>query len=43
MRRGGGRAKLYDKRLKDKNAARAAYSKVPASSPNYATAQKRSK
>ena len=34
---------LYEKRLKDTNAARAAYSKVPASSPNYATAQKRSK
>jgi outer membrane protein assembly factor BamD (BamD/ComL family) len=34
---------LYDRRLKDKFAARAAYSKVPASSPNYVTAQKRSK
>jgi TolA-binding protein len=34
---------VYDRRLKDKYAARAAYSKVPASSPNYATAQKRSK
>ena len=34
---------LYEKRLKDTSAARAAYSKVPASSPNYATAQKRSK
>jgi TolA-binding protein len=34
---------LYEKRLKDKYAARAAYSKVPASSPNYATAQKRSR
>ena len=34
---------VYEKRLKDKDAARAAYKKVPASSPNYATAQKRSK
>jgi outer membrane protein assembly factor BamD (BamD/ComL family) len=33
---------LYDRRLKDKYAARAAYRKVPASSPNYQTAQKRS-
>ena len=34
---------LYEKRLRDKHAARAAYSKVPASSPNYVTAQKRRK
>jgi outer membrane protein assembly factor BamD (BamD/ComL family) len=34
---------LYEKRLKDKDAARAAYSKVPASSRNYVTAQKRRK
>jgi TolA-binding protein len=34
---------VYEKRLKNKDAARAAYSKVPASSPNYATAQKRSR
>ena len=32
---------VYERRLKNKTAARAAYSRVPASSPHYATAQKR--
>jgi serine/threonine protein kinase/tetratricopeptide (TPR) repeat protein len=32
---------LFDKRLKDKARARAAYSRVPSSSPHYAEAQKR--
>jgi len=34
---------VYEKRLKDKHAARTAYSRVPASSPNYAAARKRSR
>jgi tetratricopeptide (TPR) repeat protein len=34
---------VYEKRLNDKYAARAAYRKVPAFSPNYAPAQKRSR
>jgi outer membrane protein assembly factor BamD (BamD/ComL family) len=34
---------IYEKRLKDKFAAREAYGKVPVSSPNYATAQKRAR
>ena len=32
---------IYDKRLKNETAARAAYSKVPSSSPKYKDAQKR--
>jgi serine/threonine protein kinase/tetratricopeptide (TPR) repeat protein len=36
-------AETYDKRLKDKNAAKAAYANVPAQSPNYGNAQKRSR
>ena len=36
-------AETLDKRLKDKTAARAAYSRVPTTSPNYGTAQKRSR
>jgi hypothetical protein len=34
-------AELYDKRLKDRPAAQAAYAKVPAASKNYKEAQKR--
>jgi serine/threonine protein kinase/outer membrane protein assembly factor BamD (BamD/ComL family) len=34
-------AELYDKRIKDANAARAAYARVPATSPHYKDAQKR--
>ena len=34
---------IYDKRLKDKDAARAAYVRVPVRSPNYREAQKRSR
>ena len=36
-------AETLDKRLKDKTAARAAYGRVPTTSPNYGTAQKRSR
>ena len=34
-------AEIYDKRLKNKDAARAAYSRVPSRSPNYRDAQRR--
>jgi serine/threonine protein kinase/TolA-binding protein len=36
-------AEIYDKRLKNKDAARAAYSHVPSRSPNYRNAQRRLK
>ncbi len=36
-------AELYDRRLKDKEKARAAYLQVPPSSPRYRDAQKRAK
>jgi TolA-binding protein len=36
-------AEVYDKRLKNKDAARGAYSRVPSRSPNYSDAQRRLK